>query len=179
MYYKNYVSIIRDCNLVIENMSDRDSELAEQLLSASYAIKGVCYYNLIRDYCDPYDRDRADLQPGLPLIDRFDMEQMPSRESLEATAEYTERLLKKSISYHITDKMFLFTENIVKAYLAKLYFWIGDYDSVVPLCEELMQVKEYRLAGIDQYEGMIQAKNAQGQEVSMTARTLSTPSKWP
>ena len=165
MYYKNYFSIIRDCNIVIENMSDRDSELAEQLLSASYAIKGVCYYNLIRDYCDPYDRDRADLQPGLPLIDRFDMEQMPSRESLEATAEYTERLLKKSISYHITDKMFLFTENIVKAYLAKLYFWIGDYDSVVPLCEELMQVKEYRLAGIDQYEGMIQAKNAQGQEV--------------
>ena len=61
--------------------------------------------------------------------------------------------------------MFLFTENIVKAYLAKLYFWVGDYDAVIPLCEELMQVKEYKLAGVDQYEKMIQAKNAQGQEI--------------
>ena len=165
LYYKNYFSIIRDCNIVIENMSGRSSELSAKLLSASYAIKGICYYNLIRDYCDPYDGDRAELQPGLPLIDKFDMEEMPPRKALSATVAYTEELLKKSISYHTTDKMFLFTENIVKAYLAKLYFWVGDYDAVIPLCEELMQVKEYKLAGIDQYEKMIQAKNAQGQEV--------------
>lgn len=165
LYYKNYFSIIRDCNIVIENMSGRSSELSAKLLSASYAIKGICYYNLIRDYCDPYEGDRAELQPGLPLIDKFDMEEMPPRKALSATVAYTEELLKKSISYHTTDKMFLFTENIVKAYLAKLYFWIGDYDAVIPLCEELMQIKEYKLAGIDQYEKMIQAKNAQGQEV--------------
>lgn len=165
LYYKNYFSIIRDCNIVIENMSGRSSELSTKLLSASYAIKGICYYNLIRDYCDPYNGDRAGLQPGLPLIDKFDMEEMPPRKALSTTVAYTEELLKKSISYHTADKMFLFTENIVKAYLAKLYFWVGDYDAVIPLCEELMQVKEYRLANIDQYEKMIQAKNAQGQEV--------------
>lgn len=163
--YKNTYAVIRDCNIVLENMAGRDTELARKLMSASYAIKGICYYNLIRNYCEAYSPTDAASQLGLPLIDKFDMEAMPAREPLNVTVEYAEDLMKKSMAYHITDGMFLFTENVVKAYLAKLYFWVGDYDSMIPLCEELMTVKEYRLASIGEYESMIQAKNAQGQEV--------------
>lgn len=163
--YKNTYSVIRDCNIVLENMDGRDTELARKLMSASYAIKGVCYYNLIRNYCEAYSPTDAASQLGLPLIDKFDMEAMPAREPLNVTVEYAADLMKKSMAYHITDGMFLFTENVVKAYLAKLYFWVGDYDSMIPLCEELMSVKEYKLASIGEYESMIQAKNARGQEV--------------
>ncbi len=163
--YKNTFAVIRDCNIVLENMRGRDTELSRKLMGASYAIKGICYYNLIRNYCEAYSPSGAASQLGLPLIDSFDMEAMPAREPLDVTVEYAADLLKKSMDYHITDGMFLFTENVVKAYLAKLLFWAGDYASVIPLCEQLMTVKEYRLATIGEYASMIQAKNASGQEV--------------
>lgn len=164
-YYKSTYAIIRDCNIVLENMTGRDSELAKKVVAASYAIKGVCYYNLIRDYCDPYEDGNATSQLGVPLISKFDMEEMPERASLKESVEYAADLLKKSMSYHITDGLFLFTEDIVKAYLAKLYFWVGDWNSCIPLCEELMKVPDYKLAAPDEYTAMIQSKNGKLQEV--------------
>lgn len=163
--YRSTFAIIRDCNIVIENLSGRDTELALKSVSAAYAIKGVCYYNLIRDWCDPYEDGNATNQLGMPLINTLDMEEMPARASLKETVEYAADLMKKSMSYHITDGFFLFTEDIVKAYLAKLYFWAGDWDSASVLCEEIMAVPEYRLATIAEYPTMIQAKNDQLQEV--------------
>ena len=50
--YCNYYEIIRDCNIVIGNLDGRSSRLASDVLSCAYAIKGICYYDLIRMYCE-------------------------------------------------------------------------------------------------------------------------------
>lgn len=163
--YKNYFSVIRDCNIVLENLLDRNTELAKKTCAAAYAIKGVCYYNLIRIYCEPYDPAKADTQLGMPLIDKFDMEERPARASLKETVAYCEKMLKAAIDYNITDDFFLFTSNIEKAYLAKLYFWSQDWKSCSNLCEELMKVSAYKLASIADYTDMIQTKNGWKQEV--------------
>lgn len=164
-FYKSIFSIIRDCNIVIENITDRQTDLAKKTCAAAYAIKGICYYNLIRDYCEAYDKEKASTTLGMPIIDKFDMEAMPSRSSLETTIEYCASLLQKSIDYNIEDGLFLFTKDIVKTYLAKLYFWKEDWDSTIQLSEELMKLPNYRLASIAEYPEMIQAKNAAKQEV--------------
>jgi starch-binding outer membrane protein, SusD/RagB family len=164
-FYKNLFSIIRDCNIVLENISNRETELAKKTTAAAYAIKGICYYNLIRDYCQAYDPDNASNMLGMPIIDKFDMEEMPSRASLDVTVDYCASLLNKSAEYHIKDGFFLFTEDIVKTYLAKLYFWKEEWSSVVSLCEELLSKPQFALCGIADYEKMIQAKNASSGEV--------------
>ncbi len=163
--YRDIFSIIRDCNIVIENIANRETELAKKTTAAAYAIKGICYYNLIRIYCQPYDKANASEMMGLPIIETFDMEYMPTRSSLQDTYNYCVSLLEKSISYNISDKLFLFTKDVVNAYLAKLYFWGEDWDSLTTLGEELMQLPAFQLANISQYPDMIQAKNASMQEV--------------
>lgn len=162
--YKSYFEIIRDCNIILEHKENISTELAHEISAAAYALKGICYYNMIREYCEPYEPGN-DNQLGLPLIDRFDMDAMPIRASLKATVEYTIELLKKSASYKISDRKFLIEENAVNAYLAKLYFWTQDWDNCIETCRNLMSKDEYKLASLEQYEQMIQSKNGWGQEI--------------
>lgn len=162
--YKSYFEIIRDCNIILEHKEDISTDLAHEICAAAYALKGICYYNMIREYCPPYEPGN-DNQLGLPLIDKFDMDAMPIRSSLKATVEYTIELLKKSASYKISDRKFLIEENAVNAYLAKLYFWTQDWDSCIEICRNLMSKDEYKLASLEQYEQMIQSKNGWGQEI--------------
>lgn len=162
--YKSYFEIIRDCNIILEHKEDISTDLAHEICAAAYALKGICYYNMIREYCPPYEPGN-DNQLGLPLIDKFDMDAMPIRSSLKATVEYTIELLKKSAAYKISDRKFLIEENAVNAYLAKLYFWTQDWDSCIEICRDLMSKDEYKLASLEQYEQMIQSKNGWGQEI--------------
>ena len=96
--WKNIYEIIRDCNIVLDNIGQRDSELALKVISCANAIKGICYLNLMRDFCEPWDAARCDDQLGLPLVDHFDISANPPRSSLRETADYTEKLLRRALS---------------------------------------------------------------------------------
>ena len=158
--YKETFEIIRDCNIVIENMEGRTTTLASDVLAAAYAMKGICYYNLIRDFCDAWDADDSHNQMGLPLVEKFDIKDIPVRASLAATAKYTEDLLKKSLSEKMSDGRFFFTESVVKAYLARLYFWIEDWDNVISLCSDMIANSGLTLTPLEEYATMIQADKA-------------------
>lgn len=158
--YKETFEIIRDCNIVIENMEGRTTTLASDVLAAAYAMKGICYYNLIRDFCDAWDADDSHNQMGLPLVEKFDIKDIPVRASLAATAKYTEDLLKKSLSEKMSDGRFFFTESVVKAYLVRLYFWIEDWDNVISLCSDMIANSGLALTPPEEYATMIQADKA-------------------
>ena len=74
-YIKLYEAI-RDCNIIIGYLEDRDSELGRNVLGTAHAIRGVCYYNLLRDFCDPCVNNGN--SPGVPIVTEFDMEARPA-----------------------------------------------------------------------------------------------------
>ena len=53
--YEDAWEIVRDCNIVIENLNGRNTDIARGCVSAAYAMKGIVYYNLIRSYRQPWD----------------------------------------------------------------------------------------------------------------------------
>lgn len=156
--YREIFEIIRDCNIVIENLEGRTTTMASDVLSAAYAMKGICYYNLIRDFCEPWDEGNADRQLGLPIVKKFDIKDMPVRSSLAATVEYTEGLLNKSLSKKMSDGKFFFTEYVVKAYLARLAFWTEDWDKTISICSDIIAESGISLTDISGYEDMIQSQ---------------------
>ena len=95
-YSDNY-SVIKDCNMIIGEMKDTKSELAKQLLGTAWAIRSICYYNLLIRFCEPYNPISAEDKLGLPLIDRFDMEAKPSRSDLKTTVSFIEEGFKNAI----------------------------------------------------------------------------------
>ena len=78
-YYRNSWETVRDCNIVIDNLGGKDSDIARGSVSAAYAMKGIIYYNLMREFCQPYDEATAGSLPGIPLVDDFDINYRPAR----------------------------------------------------------------------------------------------------
>lgn len=152
--YRQLYEKIRDCNLIIENMKDDNSELGKDITAASYTLRGVCYYNLLRWFCEPYVRENVDNQLGLSLIDHFDMEAKVKRSNMKETVKFIETSLKDGLAYNMQNDVYRFNADVAKAYLAKLYFWTQNWKEVIPLCEVLLD-KYPLLSGTD-YVNMVQ-----------------------
>lgn len=155
--YRDLYQRIRDCNLIIENMEQQDSELGKKILATSYTLRAVCYYNLLRWFCEPYDASHAANQLGLPLIDHFDMEAKVNRSDLKKTVDFIEADLKRGIRFNLQDDIYRFKAEVAKAYLAKLYFWSQQWEAMIPLAEEVLTA--FPLLEGDAYVKMIQDKN--------------------
>lgn len=137
--YLELYSMIRDCNIVINEMDDEGTELTNNVLAAAYAMRAASYFQLMRLFCEAPVKGSYDSQPGMPLVDHFDMEARPIRSSMQATIDFIEADLQKSLSYQCTDEIYRFTEDAVKGFLARLYFWSEQWDKCLPLAQELLK----------------------------------------
>lgn len=152
--YRNLYACIRNCNLIIGNLKERETEEGEEILGTAYTLRGVCYYNLLRLFCEPYDPTKAASQLGLPLVAEFDMEARPIRSGMKETIRFIEEDLKKGISFHTKKEIYRFTEDVAKFYLTRLYFWGQEWQEIVPVAKELMAA--YPLLEGEEYVKMLQ-----------------------
>lgn len=154
--YRDLYKIVRDCNLVIENINEKEaqSDLGKKVLGTAYAMRGICYYNLIRLFAEPYEKGKASSQPGVPLVDHFDMDEKTLRSDLQSCIDFIVSDLKKAIENNVTDNEFLFTADVSRAYLARTYFWGEEWDQAIEIADALL--KKYPMIQGDEYVQMIQ-----------------------
>lgn len=153
--YANLYSVIKDCNIIIGNMQGND-EYSGKVLGTAYAMRGVAYYNLLREFCEaPGEAD----QLGLPLVKEFDMEAKPSRSTYRETVSFIAGDLEKALEYKMNDSIFRFTEDVVQAYLARLHFWTESWDKAIPYAENLLN--KYPMLSDSSYVKMIKSRNGQ------------------
>lgn len=156
--YEYSWEVVRDCNIVIENMKDRTTDVAKGAVSAAYAMKGIIYYNLMREFCQPWSDSEADELPGIPIVETFDISDKPLRGTLRQTYEYTMELFEKALSYDPTDATYIFTKWIIKAYEAKTEFWCQNWDKAIALCTDILENSGYSLATIDNFASTVNAQ---------------------
>lgn len=155
-FYPAYYSVIKDCNIVTENMEDRDSEMARKLLATAYAMKGICYYNLFIRYSEPYNPAEATEKLGLSLVNKFDVASVVPRSNQKETAEYIASVLKEAANYNLEDKNYILTKDVAEAFLARLYFWIQDWDNAILYANKLLA--KYPVIGINEYPDMFSSR---------------------
>ena len=131
--WRELYKIIRDCNIAIEGLSGRSSETARGALSAAYAMKGIAYYNLLREFCAPWEEDGP---PGLPLVERFSIADRPLRASMPETREFIDRQFAAALEAGPSE-LFFFTEEVIRFYQVRLAFWCEDYDRVLALTGDM------------------------------------------
>ena len=156
--YEESWEVVRDCNIVIENMKDRTSDIARGALSAAYSMKGIVYYNLLREFCQPWSDSKAGELPGIPIVDRFNINDKPTRGTIRQTYDYTKAQFEAALALTPTDPKYIFTEWIIKAYETKLEFWCQNWDSVISLCEDIITHSGISLTPISEYADMINAQ---------------------
>lgn len=167
--YTTLYSVIKDCNMIIGSMEDKTSDLAKKLLGTAWGIRSICYYNLMLRYCDAFSASTAQSAMGLPLVDEFDMEAKPARSDLQATADFIEEGFKTALSYNVTDKDYIITADVVKAYMARFYLWTQQWQSAIDCAAPLLDV--YPMLEASQYAEMINQKFVKGSNVIVSSYT--------
>ena len=95
----NAYSAIKNANLIINSGLDpAKSANVSQLLSEAYAIRGMLYFDLVRNYALPYTVGDPASNLGVPIVTTFDATIKPSRATVAAV--YTQVLadLTKAMS---------------------------------------------------------------------------------
>ena len=146
---------MKDANVVLDNVKGKDSELDKKITAIAYTLRAVVYYNMMRELCEPYEKQRATEIMGVPIVDHFDMEAKPGRGNIQETVDFIVEDLKKAISLNQVDEKYIFTVDVAKAYLAKTYFWAQDWKNAVSTAKELLD--KYPLIEGEEYKAMIQS----------------------
>ena len=154
--YDDYYAIISRCNMVFDNYTDgKDTQDGQDLIGTSYALRGLAYYQLLRQYCKPALADDNDL--GVPIVTTFDMEAKPIRSSYEATVAQIESDFEAAIKCNIQNESMLFNNDILKGLLARLYFWTGQWQKAQTMAEDVLS-RHPVLSG-DAYKKMMTAED--------------------
>lgn len=154
--YKSLYEVIKDCNIVLHELKERDTEFGKKLLATAYTIRGICYYTLMRNFCEPYDKNKADEQLGVPLVEKFDMEGTPNRSTLKQTADLVISDFQEAIKLNQTDKKYRFYADVTRAYLARAYFWTQNWELAASTAKTVLDA--YPLLRGDVYKEMIQSE---------------------
>lgn len=151
--YKKLYEIIRDCNIVLANLTDRESEEARRVLAVAYGLRGASYYQLLRLFCEAPVAGSYESQLGVPLVREFSIEDKLPRSTMAELITLIESDLTQSASYGDTHEDDLFTTDVVRGYLARLYFWTEQWDKALAIAQEL--VAKYPLLSAEEYKKMM------------------------
>ncbi|TDQ79497.1 RagB/SusD family nutrient uptake outer membrane protein [Sphingobacterium yanglingense] len=152
--YENLYEVIRDANIIINNMKSVTGQKDRNVLGTAHSLRAVAYYYLLREYCEPYTTDD---KQGLPIVRDFDMEERPARSSYGQTVAFIADEFEKALTYGVKDEIYRYTADVTKAYQARFYFWIRDWEKASVLAKDI--VDKYPLVKGKEYIDMIQSKH--------------------
>lgn len=118
-----YSTILR-CNNVI-NASATATPNVNQYKGEAFAIRALCYFNLVRYFAKPYTENPASL--GVPIVTKFDIALFPARSKVSEVytlinADLTQAFSLMTIFKNSTQ----FSKYAARGLQAKVYLTIGD-----------------------------------------------------
>lgn len=170
--YSNLYKNIRNCNLVINEMTEKNTKLSDKVFATAYAMRGVCYYNLLKAFCETPKKGKFDSQLGVPVIETFDIEEKAKRSSMQKVINLIKSDFENSLKYNLTDEIYRFTKYVVVGYQARIAFWTEDWTNAIKYSRQLLE--EYPLLNIEEYKDMMTTKYAlKGNELIKSYRNVS------
>ena len=156
-YYSDIYSVIKDCNIIIDGVTASTStdsannidSNSNNILGATYTIRAICYYNLMRMYCVSIDNSTINTDLGLQLVDEFNMEEKPPRATLAETIEFIDNDFKTALHHGCNEKSLLFTQNVTAAYYARFNFWTERWQKAID--NALIAIEHYSILPYNDY----------------------------
>lgn len=118
-----YNTILR-CNQII-NSSAPSSVNVNQYKGEAYALRALCYFNLVRYFAKPYTEDPAGL--GVPIVTKFDISLFPARSKISEVytlinADLTQAFTLITLFKNSTQ----FSKYAARGLQAKVFLAMGD-----------------------------------------------------
>mgnify|MGYP003299315469 CR=1 FL=1 len=154
--YASLYSIISNCNFYLERIDsiiakqtdDERITILEQYTGEVYAIRALCYSELLKIYCKAYDPATADSELGVVLRKGYSTPERSIRSSLKASYEFVVEDLRKAEEildpdYDVYSSYYM-TNAVAHALHARVALYMQDWESAI----------EHSSAVIDHKEGM-------------------------
>lgn len=138
-YYDHLYNVIRDCNIIIGQLPVKDTDDNTSLRAAAHAMRGICYYQLLRLFAPYPDPKSMTIQLGVPLVKTFDLEERPTRATIDQTVNQIEQDFNQALTLGMTDKSYLMTPQVVNAYKARLFFWTSRWEKAIQTSSSIIK----------------------------------------
>ncbi len=160
--YASLYSVIGDCNFfldridaVAEKITDDNSlEVIEDMIGQVYAIRALCYSELVKCFCKAYDPATAKDELGVMIRSRYFEDEPAVRSSLYDTYDFILKDLEKAEEMlnaedvNNTANSDYFTLVAAWALHARVALYMQDWDAAIEYSSKLIDEKKslYRLA---------------------------------
>ena len=137
----NSYNAIKNANVIINSGITVSNDNISQLLSEAYAIRGMVYFDLCRNFAKPYTDDPNG--PGVPIVLTFDQNAKPSRNTIKevynqaindltkafSLAKFTQGQIMTFVSTGQTRTLnsSFIGKYVIEGILAKIYQHMGDW----------------------------------------------------
>src|SRR5690606_12531632 len=111
--YDRVYTDMRDAKVIINNLRQVTKEDDRNVEGAAHAVRAIADYHLLSEFGESCESDQ---QLGLPLVRDFDMEERPLRATCGTTKTMIEQDFASALSYAVTDDIYRYTVDVVKAY---------------------------------------------------------------
>jgi tetratricopeptide (TPR) repeat protein len=141
-YFKIY-----NANLVLEalnNLTDQPpKETSDALRGAALFYRAFAYWQIAQLYTNPYNAQTAEQSMGIPIRSTSDINEVSSRGNLKQTYtriidDLNDALVNLPATSIINTRPNKLT---VKAFLARVYLGLGDYEKALTNANDVLQIK--------------------------------------
>ena len=152
--YAGLYTVIGRCNFYLDQVeelranlsSDADIQTLDQYTGEVYCARGLAYAELIKCFCDAYDKNKADQQLGVVLRTSYFKEQPVERASLKASYDRAIKDLEKAEEmlderYNTYDSPY-FTKAAAQAVRARVALYMGEWQTAIDYSTKLISNTE-------------------------------------
>ena len=160
--YASLYSIIANCNLFLERIDnvvkkqtdDTRVTALEQYTGEVYAIRALCYSELLKLYCTAYNPDTAESDLGVVLRKTFSGSEPAKRASMKDSYDLVLSDLAKAEELldpdYDTYSSYYMTNAVAHALHARVALYMQDWDAAIEHSTEVINSKSYDLSAANE-----------------------------
>jgi tetratricopeptide (TPR) repeat protein len=112
----------------------------------------MVHFDLVKFFGRPYSQGQGN-NPGIPIKDKTDGEEFPSRNTVKEVYDFVIADLKKAASLMNVDKSSIFaSKEVAEALLSRIYLYMGDHDNAILYANKVIESGRYELMETEAYK---------------------------
>jgi hypothetical protein len=130
-----------------------------QIMGEAYALRGLVYFDLVRMYGQHYTFTADASHPGVPIVTEFDVEALPSRNTVGEVYAQVVSDLNTGISMMNQTRRgaYMMSEEAAQAILSRVYLYMEDWGNAATAASAVINSGKYSLVTGQAYLDMWEA----------------------
>jgi|Deesub1362B_J571_1020462.scaffolds.fasta_scaffold03290_2 tetratricopeptide (TPR) repeat protein len=159
-FWAEYYEAINMANKIINADYDPPTEQArkeyQQILGEAYALRALCYFDLVRIFAQHYTFTADASHPGVPIVLQSDITQKPARNTVKEVYDQIISDFQKGIELMTMDppNNGYMSKEAAQALLSRVYLYKEDWANAEAMATAVINSGKFNLIPREEYKNM-------------------------